>query len=379
MKGKLLGITIACCLALIHFRAQSQSPATTPAPSGGTATAPAPSPTQPTNPNAINDPRVSYPFLTMPGGTPLPIPQNIRRVNPAGVTPGKYAEYQSICRENLYDENTWLFRALKNSPDLKEYVDLIKSGRYKGAENKSLLQRDQLGDLKFAAIQAISLAHQKSYTNSYQALDAVTEPQKRSDEILLATSYIMELQQNLQEAKLLVQDMYKKSKDPALLEDLCRLNALDSHHRDADLSCALGKSKNATNNMIFLWHGISLREREKFKDAEDSFKKSIELKNTEFGHSCLGELYSLEKKYPDALASYQKALEVYPQSIRANLGIALLYFQQRKFEEALTYFIKSCESGMKDKYRFGKAQKELSEQKNPFAERYYLAMQKCAG
>lgn len=346
-----------------------------PTPTSATSTAPPAATTTP-NPNAINNPRTSFPFLTTPSGAPLPMPQNIQRPNQTA-TPGKYAEYQSNCRSNLYDEDNWLLRSLNKDSELNEYIKLIKSNQISAAEKKALENREILGEIRFATINSILLSHRNAFSMANAILDSVPEKDRKLDPILLAASYVFEMQSNYQEAKLLIQDIYKKTKDPALLEDLCRMNSLDSHHRDADLSCTLAENKNPTNELIPIWHGISFRERENLVGAEAHFKKALERKKTEFGYVCLAEVFDLRGLLTDSIGAYRNALEIFPKSIRANLGLARLYFQQRKFEEALTYFVKSCEAGLKDKLQFRKSQKELTEQKNPIAEKYFQALQKC--
>ena len=357
--------------------------------------------TQTTAPPVTSNPTTTSPttlpttqttqILTSPTAIPSPIPQ-IKSIEmnttsaptgaPRGTTiespkVGKYSEYQSYCRSNNYDPGFEYSRFLSNDPVVQDVKKMIDDKKYFDAEKYILGHRQILGEQNY--YQSIILVYglKRNFIKAFSWIDRVSIENKKDFSIKRLAATVYELQNNFMEAKMMVQDLYKATKNTAVLEDLCRLNALDSQHKDAEVSCDTAHKKLPTNFLVPLWLGISFREREMFKEAKEQFENSLNIRPSEFALTCLAEIEYLIKNKTEALNYFSKAIEFNPKSVRAQIGTAKLYFEQNKFDKALEHFVASCHLGVKDKTDFRKAYKELTVQKNPIAEKYITAIQNC--
>lgn len=349
----------------------------------------------PSNPGAITpQPATPTTTPTLPNAVPSPLPQ-IRAIEtntqtaPLGAAgqpsaqqipptkAGKYSEYQSFCRSNNYDPGYENSRYLSDDGVVKEIKTMIDQKKYYDAEKYILSNRQKLGEQNY--YQSIILVYglKRNFTEAFSWIDRIAAEHKNDFSLKRLAAVIYELQNNFMEAKMMVQDLYKATKNAALLEDLCRLNALDSQHRDAEISCNTARKKLTSNFLVPIWLGISYREREMYKEAKTEFENSLQIKPSEFALTCLAEIETLRKNKAEALSFFNKAVEFNPKSMRAQIGTAKLYFEQNKFEKALEHFILSCNVGNKDRTDFRKAYKELTIQKNPIAEKYITAIQNC--
>lgn len=350
-----------------------------------TPTSPVPTAPQPTTPSTT---------MTSPNSVPSPLPQ-IRAIEtntqtaPLGAPgttgtqqlpatkAGKYSEYQSYCRSNNYDPGYEYSRYLSDDAVVKVIKKMIDEKKYYDAEKYILAHRQTLGEQNY--YQSIILVYglKRNFTEAFSWIDRIAVEHKNDFSLKRLAAVVYELQNNFMEAKIMIQDLYKSTKNTAVLEDLCRLNALDSQHRDAEISCDTARKKLPSNFLVPIWLGISYREREMFKEAKEEFENSLQIKTSEFALTCLAEIESLRKNKSEALNYFNKAVAFNPKSMRAQIGTAKLYFEQNKFEKALEHFILSCNVGSKDRTDFRKAYKELTIQKNPIAEKYITAIQNC--
>ena len=78
--------------------------------------------------------------------------------------------------------------------------------------------------------------------------------------------------------------------------------------------------------------GYALRQKENYAEAEQAFKKYIELiPNDPNPYDSLAELFLKMGKFDDAITQYRKALAIDPNFLNSHFGIgAALMYQARR-------------------------------------------------
>ena len=72
------------------------------------------------------------------------------------------------------------------------------------------------------------------------------------------------------------------------------------------------------------------------KDALATYNKYLQLQpNSELGYYNRGNLYLKQKKYKDAIADFRRVLEIEDRFVDAHNQIASIYFKQKKYDDAL--------------------------------------------
>lgn len=300
-----------------------------------------------------------------------PAPQN------AKPTPGKYAEYQSYCRSALYDIDHEYTRFLRDDETLKDIKIEIDERRFVNAEKLTLSHRSRLGELNFTETMILISALKRNFTEAFKYIDAGLEQFKTENSVKRLAALTYEMQSNYIESRMLIQDLLQKTKNVQYHEDICRLFSLDSQHYDTDMACAKAEKLLPNNFLAPIWQGISLRERQEFEEAHKAFEKSLSIRKSEFALVCLAELEILKKNSTAAGNYFQQAIDYSPKSLRAHMGLAQMYFENRQFEKSLEQFKTMCSLGLKDKLPFRKAANELVKQKNILAEKFFHEIQKC--
>ncbi len=108
---------------------------------------------------------------------------------------------------------------------------------------------------------------------------------------------------------------------------------------------------NPKNDRAYVGLGSLYREQEKFPQAEDLFKKAIELNpQNDKAYAGLGWFYRVQFKLPQAEDLFRKAIELNPQSDDAYAGLGWLYRDQGKFSQADDLFKKAIEINPKNDY-----------------------------
>src|SRR6185295_5087142 len=77
----------------------------------------------------------------------------------------------------------------------------------------------------------------------------------------------------------------------------------------------------------------------RYSEASEQFRRVITIQPDNFqGYSNLGAMYYLLGLYKDAVAMYERAIEIYPNADSyTNLGT--VYFYLERYEEAITAYI----------------------------------------
>jgi tetratricopeptide (TPR) repeat protein len=92
----------------------------------------------------------------------------------------------------------------------------------------------------------------------------------------------------------------------------------------------------------------------KFPQAEDSYKKAIELQpQNSDAYVGLGQLYEAQDKFSQAEDSYKKAIELKLRNNGAYVGLGRLYEAQGKFSQAEDSYKKAIESTPQNNWAYG--------------------------
>lgn len=191
----------------------------------------------------------------------------------------------------------------------------------------------------------------------------------------LAEEYRSEM--NYFEASAIYYDMLKISNEN-MNESLCEVLTLDAHYAEAEPICIKGSALKK-NPFFDIYLGIAAREKMNLKEAKKYFLSSLNIKETEMGRVCLGEVFAIEKNYPEAENSYKSALKIIPESTRAQLGLAWAYFNNKERVTALESFKKACSLEKTATSELRKAIKVLIDEKSEFIQKYVNQNQRCVG
>ncbi len=356
------------------------TPALSPAPAVTTISAPPPA--------APTSPVISTPT---PAPTTSPVAEILGSINSR---PGKYDEYQSICRFNEYDTPAFLdstqqqkridewkekIVAAPNSVRLKIHLlkEFIDQGKFAEAENYfSKIKSEKLSESERKTADAVFAMTRHDLKTAEATLSKIIleEPKNRDALEYLATIYKIDL--NYFEAASAYYDLIKLTKENYDLE-LCEVQTLDSQHNDAEKTCKKASQKFDTNPYPLIYLGISKREQLKYSEARQYFKDSLKRKPTEMGYSCLGEIFYIKKTYSGSIELFKWAAKVSPRSSRAILGLAWSQFNDKKRDEALETFKVACAKDRRVAAEIRKAFKSLTEEKSAAAKQYAELAQKC--
>ncbi len=337
----------------------------------------------------------SLPVTSLPTAPPA---SGITKPSENGQAPAiissKYAEYQSYCRQNDFDETlVWDSEQKKRRLDLlnekiittpnnnliinaliKEYES---QKELKKAEEFFLKQKDALSAEDVVIWTAEFESQKKIFTSASVRLEKFITDNPKSTRALIKLAQIKKKALFFSEAVEIYLDLQKLEKPVDYSVELCELYTLDSQHKDAEKICAKAIEKYTDNPIPNIYLGISYREREMFKEAQLAFNDSLKKRKTEFAYSCLGELSYLKKDRKKTIEFLNQAIELNPRSYRAHMGLALAQFEEKHYENALANFKSACKLGLSDTLEIRKAQKLLDEKKSPFARNYFEEIQKC--
>ena len=106
---------------------------------------------------------------------------------------------------------------------------------------------------------------------------------------------------------------------------------------------------NPENDNAYVALGQLYLRQGKLSQAEASFKKAIERNSkNDRAYAGFGEFYRLQDKSPQAENSYRKAIELNPKNDNAYVGLGRLYQNQGKFLQAEDFFRKAVELNPKN-------------------------------
>jgi thioredoxin-like negative regulator of GroEL len=347
---------------------------TTPAPSTGAAGVGTSTPT------TVGSPAANDALMSMVGSVSTPA--------------GKYEEYQSICRNNLYDkvayadtetqkkrvEDLKLKIADSKTPVifkirlLKEYIDQRRSADFESYYSK--LKEEKFSEEEGKTVDALFSYYRGDMKRAESTLSGILQENRKNRVALEFLAEIYKADTNYFEAAAAYLDLSKLTKEDVDLE-LCEIQTLDSQHKDAEKSCKRAAQKLENNPYPLIYLGISQRELMNFEQSARYFKDSIKRKQTEMGYSCLAELFFIKEKYTGASEFFKRALDVFPNSSRALLGLAWAQLKDKKLPESLESFKNACNKDRRIRSEIRKAFKILTEEKSSSARQFADLAQRC--
>ncbi len=349
----------------------------------------------------------------LPAPTPIQVPLiGTPTVNPTATTfetststtpqkttagndsPGKYDEYQSICRQNEYDnvahatletrQKRILFLIEKIKKDenptkiklrlLKEYIDqmsFVETEKFYIQLKEEKLDNE---DIKIA--DALFETTKKDFKKAASILEKVmiTNPKNK-----VALKYLAEIYKsgrNYFESVAAYLDLEKLTSEDYALE-LCEVYLLDSQHKEAEKFCKKAIQLYKTNPYPLIYLGVSQREKLNLAEAAEYFKQSLKVKPTEMGFSCLAEIFYIKEDYSNSISEFKKAIDLSPGSARAHLGLAWAQFKNKSYVESLDTFKMACKQNNLLKSEIRKAFKILANEKSNYSKNFADAAQNC--
>lgn len=179
------------------------------------------------------------------------------------------------------------------------------------------------------------------------------------------------------EARMAYEDLAKINSKKDYTEQLCETSSRGADHLNVDIYCARLIRKYPTNHLGYIYQGISWRDQEKYAEALKQFQLSLKIKPSEFASTCLAESYFLIDQHDKAISQYKESIKIQPLSMRAHLGLANTLVKKNLFSEALEYYKKSCELGLKPLTEMFTVTNILKDQKSNLSDSYFSEIQSC--
>jgi superkiller protein 3 len=82
-------------------------------------------------------------------------------------------------------------------------------------------------------------------------------------------------------------------------------------------------------------------------EAIAEYQKAIDIKpDYARGYYNIGSAYREKKKIDEAIASFQKALEINPKYAEAHYALAVIYYEKSEFKSAIEHFDQAGKLGI---------------------------------
>lgn len=309
---------------------------------------------------------------------------------------GKYEEYQSICRDNDFDQVFYYDEALKKKrialleskaqePKAPSYVkfrllkELFDQKKTKEFEKYYTdLKSEKLLDSDRKILEAYQLTAKGDYKKAEQMLVSLLSQETKNTEAMKQLAWIYKIDQNYFEASTLYDDLAKLTHQK-YDEQLCQIFALDAQHAEAEQACQAARLEDKDNPYPLIFLGVSFREKLNHERALQLFQDSLKIKETEMAYSCLGEIFFIKNKYELSESYFKKGLQVNSLSHRALIGLGWTQIKNKKIEQALLTFKKACSLQPKAKSELKKVYKYLLDEKNNLSADFIKAAESCSG
>jgi tetratricopeptide (TPR) repeat protein len=117
-----------------------------------------------------------------------------------------------------------------------------------------------------------------------------------------------------------------------------------------------------TSNKAFAIYGDMLLQNEKFKEAKDAYKKSIELNSQAYiVHEQLVRIELAESDYDGAIKDGENALSYFPNQAWMNYLVGVAWQQKKDFNKAVSYFKNATSLETQDKDLLSQAYSALGD------------------
>lgn len=186
---------------------------------------------------------------------------------------------------------------------------------------------------------------------------------------------------NFYELRILLEDMVKRfGKSNSTLAQLCRRNTIDGYFVNARKTCseAINMDNKNPENYVYL----SLVENNEGQTAKaDAILKKVttEFPQSEIAASNYGDYLIQQKNLPGAENLFQQAAKADPNSFRAHLGLALVGFELKHYESALTAYKNACKTNPHQAMKYIKRATDLlrHRRESHLENKYSNIMAKC--
>lgn len=336
-----------------------------------------------------------------PDGKPIPAkagaPDQSGLINPPVATVGKYEEYQSICRTFDYDKIKFQPVEVRNAkiaelktaadaegpdsihgqlPLLKEYLEQGDKTNF----NKlaTLLKNKKSTTTDNDLLNSLVAMSSKNYRSATSILlkALATEGNEKNEEVLKLLAEVYSAQNNFYEAGTIYEDLNKQHPNSYLFEQ-CQALVLNSLNADGETVCKEAAAKSPENPFPYIYVGITHRERDSLPQAITYFKRSLAIRPTEMGTTCLAEALFIKKEYSQAAGFYKQSAELNPTSARAITGLAWSELKAKNYGAALKAFNKACALNSRYQVEIRKAFKILNTDKINEAKDFREAAETC--
>lgn len=364
-----------------------------------------PTPTPPAGP-ILNSPSPNIPPITItttPASTSpnsadaskgAPTDSILNLVGAVSGGKGKYEEYLSICRENLFDTPVYFsetvqqqriddlkekIKSSKNSTTfklklLKEYIDQKKALE---TEQQYAGIKAERSDERVSKIADALVAWSRQEINRAETtLSKLVIDNPKDAEALLYLAEIYTANQKYFEAASAYFDLVKLTKESFDLQ-LCEIHTLDAQPKEAEKFCKKANQALPENPYPFIYLGISEREKLNLNLAVIHFKNSLKRQQTEMAYVCVGEIFFIKENFSVAIEAFKRALKISPKSSRAIQALAWAQIKDKKTLDALESFKSACKLNRNVAVDLRKAYKILNEEKSAHARLFAEYAQNC--
>lgn len=300
-------------------------------------------------------------------------PEEIKKPLSASVKTKRLALLQEKLKKSEADKNSKLTQQIK-SLLIQEH---LRQENYNLAEELFKKESANLSESEAVLLSADIDISKNLFRQAKDNLNAFLEKHPKNRDTLEKVAEVYILLQSYTEARMVYEDLSKINTKKDYTEDLCRTSSFDADHSNVEIYCGRLVKKYPKNFLGNIYLGISLRDQEKYKDAVTHFQTSLKIQPSEFASTCLAEVYFLTQEHSKAISQYEESIKIQPLSKRAHLGLANAFAKRSLFTEALEYYKKSCQLGLKPLTEMFTAASTLKSQKSNLTDSYFSEIQAC--
>jgi tetratricopeptide (TPR) repeat protein len=146
------------------------------------------------------------------------------------------------------------------------------------------------------------------------------------------------------ESRMLLNDMVKIfGPKKEFAHKLCKLYAVDSYLKEAQDACKMAIRLDPKFPDSHVYLAQTYADMENTQTAERILKTAArQFTKSEFVQYAAGEYYLNTKNYSAAVRYLEQAVKVNPETLRAQLTLAMALFESREHQRAMTHFDKAC-------------------------------------
>lgn len=171
---------------------------------------------------------------------------------------------------------------------------------------------------------------------------------------------------NRYEARIIINDMLNHFNNrPTLLNDLCRLYALDGFLSQAENACmkAIKRSPDFPDNFVYLGQTYKYADQDE-KAARVLVAAAKRFPQSELSQYAAGQYYFEQKNYPVSERYFSRAVKIDKKQTRSQLGLAKAAFENEHWQVSYDSFVKACKQDSTTNSEFLSAGAKLRQKGN---------------